>query len=213
MIDGPTFMKSSTSQETAAGSSPLFRRIRATAGKSGSKREIKRMATASLSRRRFLKRAALAIPFAAAAPYMRTSYSAGRLTLGCWDHWVPGANDVLTAICNEWGAANHVDVQIDFVTSIGQKNLLTASAEAQARAGHDIFAHPSWQVQVHRAALEPVDDVVDRLVKEHGPVAELARYLALDQGTWKAVPRSPAARSNPAARASISTSNIAMSTS
>jgi ABC-type glycerol-3-phosphate transport system substrate-binding protein len=146
------------------------------------------MATASLSRRRFLKRTALAIPFAAAAPYMRTSYSAGRLTLGCWDHWVPGANDVLAAICNEWGAANHVDVQIDFVTSIGQKNLLTASAEAQARAGHDIFAHPSWQVQVHRAALEPVDDVVDRLVKEHGPVVELARYLALDQGTWKAVP-------------------------
>jgi hypothetical protein len=146
------------------------------------------MTVTSFSRRKFLKRAALATTAAVAAPYMRTSHAAGRLTLGLWDHWVPGANDTLSAICTEWGEKNHVEVRIDYITSIGEKNRITASAEAQAKTGHDIMAHPSWQVQVHRAALEPVDDVVDRLVKEHGPLAEISEYYGKDQGHWKGVP-------------------------
>ena len=64
---------------------------------------LRHMKTTTVSRRKFIKRAALATTAAIAAPYMRTSYSAGRLNLGCWDHWVPGANDTLTKICNEWG--------------------------------------------------------------------------------------------------------------
>jgi ABC-type glycerol-3-phosphate transport system substrate-binding protein len=146
------------------------------------------MTTRTLTRRCFLKRAALATTAAVAAPYMRSSYAAGRLTLGCWDHWVPGANDVMTAICREWGEKNHVEVQIDFITSQGEKDILTASAEAQARTGHDIMQHRSWQVQVHRTVLEPIDDVIDRLVKDHGPVAQISEYLAKDEGAWKAVP-------------------------
>jgi hypothetical protein len=66
------------------------------------------------------------------------------VTFAAWDHWVPGANDTLVRLCNEWGATNHVDVQIDFITSIGFKTELTASAEAQARVRHDITAHPTW---------------------------------------------------------------------
>jgi hypothetical protein len=147
------------------------------------------MKTTTVSRRKFLKRAALATTAAVAAPYMRTSYSAGKLTLGCWDHWVPGANDTLTAICNEWGAKNHVEVHIDYITSVGDKDILTASAEAQAQTGHDIMQHRAWQVQVHRAVLEPVDDIIDKLVKDHGPIAQVSEYLAKDtHGKWKGVP-------------------------
>jgi hypothetical protein len=61
------------------------------------------MKTTTVSRRKFMKRAALATTAAIAAPYMRTSYAAGRLTMGFWDHWVPGANDTLTKIVNDWG--------------------------------------------------------------------------------------------------------------
>src|SRR5229473_2343069 len=120
------------------------------------------MQTKTVTRRKFLKRAALATTAAIAAPYMRTSYSAGRLALGCWDHWVPGANDTLTKICNEWGEQNHVEVHIDYITSVGDKDLLTASAEAQAKTGHDIMQHRAWQVAVHREVLEPTDDVSKR---------------------------------------------------
>jgi ABC-type glycerol-3-phosphate transport system substrate-binding protein len=146
------------------------------------------MKTTAVSRRKFIRRAALATTAAVAAPYMRTSYSAGRLTLGVWDHWVPGANDVLTAICNEWGEKNHVEVHIDFITSVGDKDMLTASAEAQARTGHDINQHRSWQVAVHRDVLEPMDDIIEALVKEHGPIATISEYLAKHNGKWRGVP-------------------------
>src|SRR5258708_4165979 len=120
------------------------------------------MQTKTVTRRKFLKHAALATTAAIAAPYMRTSYSAGRLALGCWDHWVPGANDTLTKICSEWGETNHVEVHIDYITSVGDKDLLTASAEAQAHTGHDIMQHRAWQIAVHREVLEPPADVGKR---------------------------------------------------
>ncbi|MGO8915782.1 MAG: ABC transporter substrate-binding protein [Stellaceae bacterium] len=146
------------------------------------------MKTTIVSRRKFLKRVGLTTTAAVVAPYMRTSYSAGRLALGCWDHWVPGANDTLTAICNEWGEKNHVEVHIDFITSVGDKDILTASAEAQARTGHDIMQHRSWQVQVHRPVLEPTDDVINALVKDYGPISMNSEYLARHGGKWMAVP-------------------------
>src|ERR1700721_955416 len=114
------------------------------------------MQTKTVSRRKFIKRAALATTAAIAAPYMRTSYSAGRLTLGCWDHWVPGANDTLTKICNEWGEKNKVEVKIDYITSQGEKDKLTAAAGEQAGTGHDIMSHRDWNIQVHNRVLEPM---------------------------------------------------------
>jgi ABC-type glycerol-3-phosphate transport system substrate-binding protein len=144
--------------------------------------------TTTISRRKFLKRTALATTAAIAAPYMRTSYSAGKLAMGFWDHWVPGANDTLTKIVNDWGAKNHVEVNIDYITSQGDKDMLTASAEAQARTGHDIMQHRSWQVQVHRAVLEPMDDVIGALIKDHGPISKNSEYLATHQSKWMGVP-------------------------
>ena len=48
------------------------------------------------SRRSLLKSAALGSAAAVAAPYVKDSYAAGSLSLGVWDHWVPGANATLT---------------------------------------------------------------------------------------------------------------------
>ena len=61
--------------------------------------------------------------------------------MGVWDHWVPGANNALTALCSEWGAKNNVEVKIDYITSQGDKDMLTAAAEALAGTGHDLSAH------------------------------------------------------------------------
>src|SRR5208282_171763 len=146
------------------------------------------MTGSKISRRRFMAKTALATTALVAAPYMRTSYAAGKLALGCWDHWVPGANDTLTAIVNEWGAKNKVDCHIDYITSVGDKDLLTASAEAQAGTGHDIMQHRAWQITVHRARLEPMDDVLSTLIKDHGPIANTSEYLAKHDGHWMGVP-------------------------
>jgi hypothetical protein len=140
------------------------------------------------TRRSVLKKAALATAAVIAAPYVRGAYAAGRLTLGCWDHWVPGANNTLTKLCNEWGAKNNVDVHIDYITSQGEKDKLTAAAEAQAGTGHDIMSHRDWNIQIHQRMLEPLDDVVGQLIKQYGPISPVAEYLAKIKGTWRGVP-------------------------
>ena len=146
------------------------------------------MKGSKVTRRRFLSTTAAAATATVAMPYMRTSYSAGKLTMGLWDHWVPGANDTMSAIVKEWSEKNHVDVTIDYITSVGDKDLLTASAEAQAKTGHDIMQHRAWQITVHRAVLEPQDDVIAALIKDYGPIATVSEYLAKHDGKWMGVP-------------------------
>jgi len=46
------------------------------------------------ARRRFIKTGAAASA-ALAFPYLRTSYAAGALSIGFWDHWVPSGADAL----------------------------------------------------------------------------------------------------------------------
>ena len=146
------------------------------------------MARHRFSRRRVLKTAAAASATILAAPYVRGAYAAGRLTLGCWDHWVPGANNTFTKLCKEWGEKNKVDVQIDYITSQGDKDKLTAAAEAQAGAGHDIMTHRDWGISIYQDKLEPIDDLVGGLIKQYGPISVAAEYLAKLKGHWHGVP-------------------------
>jgi hypothetical protein len=142
----------------------------------------------SRTRRQVLKSAALGSAAAFAAPYVKDSYAAGTLSLGCWDHWVPGANNTLTKLCNEWGAKNNVEVKIDYITSQGEKDKLTAAAEAQAGTGHDIMSHRDWNIRVHQNNLEPLDDLVGGLIKQYGDISPVAEYLAKIKGSWRGVP-------------------------
>jgi ABC-type glycerol-3-phosphate transport system substrate-binding protein len=140
------------------------------------------------TRRNLLKTAALGSVTTIAAPYVKGAHAAGKLTLGLWDHWVPGANNALTSLCDEWGAKNNIEVKIDYITSVGAKVILTAAAEAQAGTGHDIIAHPQWTLRTHANVLEPLDDIIDQLIKEYGPISPVAEYLAKIKGTWLGVP-------------------------
>jgi len=155
------------------------------------------MSLSSSTRRTFVKTTALAAAGTVAMPYMKTAHSAGRVTLGLWDHWVPGANDVMTELVTAWGEANNVEIQIDYITSAGQQNLLTAAAEARAREGHDILSHPTFQIAVHQDALEPVDDVIAELESQYGEFADNAIYLARLDGAWRAVPTCAGSQSYP----------------
>jgi len=123
-----------------------------------------------------------------AAPFVRTAGAAGRLSVGLWDHWVPGANSGSKSLIEEWAAKEKVDVQIDYITSQGNKLLLTTEAEAQARSGHDILAMSTWLPQDHIKNLEPVNDVVEPLIKQNGDVNGTVKYLGKSGSTWLAVP-------------------------
>src|SRR5436305_2994794 len=86
----------------------------------------------AITRRSALKTAALATTALVAAPYVRGANAAGKLSIGFWDHWVPNANKATTDIVNAWAAKEKVEVQIDYIPSQGDKNLITIAAEAQA---------------------------------------------------------------------------------
>jgi ABC-type glycerol-3-phosphate transport system substrate-binding protein len=90
--------------------------------------------------------------------------------MGFWDHWVPGANKACTDLVNEWAAKEKVEVSIDYITSQGSKNLVTITAEAQAKSGHDILAMPTWWPHAQAELLEPMNDVVEPLINLNGEV-------------------------------------------
>jgi ABC-type glycerol-3-phosphate transport system substrate-binding protein len=146
------------------------------------------MRTKDLSRRKFLGQTALVTGALIAAPYVRGAYAAGKLSVGFWDHWVPGANDSLTKLCNEWAAKEKVEITIDYITSQGDKNILTIAAEEQARSGHDILQFPAWQPLDKADSLEPVTDIVEKAIADNGKVSGAVEYLGKLKGKWVAVP-------------------------
>ena len=80
------------------------------------------MKTPKLTRRRFVATTAAASATMIAAPFVRTAGAAGKISIGYWDHWVPGANKATQALTEEWAAKEKVEVQIDYIPSQGNKN-------------------------------------------------------------------------------------------
>ena len=140
----------------------------------------------SVSRRRLLQAgaAATALPLV----HIRTAGAAGKLAIGFWDHWVPKANEVVRKQAEAWGEKNKVDVRIDFITSVGNKLLLTAAAEAQAKTGHDIMTFRDWEAQNHAETLHPADELVKQIIAQAGDVNEVSAYLGKYHGSWRGIP-------------------------
>ena len=142
--------------------------------------------TKRVTRRRALKvaTAAAALPLV----HIRTAGAAGKLSMAIWDHWVPSGNAALQKLVDAWAEKNKVEVQLDFLTGVGEKINITMAAEAQARTGHDVYAFDMWTVHEFAEKLTPVDDIMKELVGKYGKVAKAYEYLAIADGAWRAVP-------------------------
>src|SRR2546423_4012515 len=130
----------------------------------------------TLTRRSLLKTAAMATT-AIAVPFVRGAHAGGKLSCGFWDHWVPGANEPLAKLCREWADKEKVDLKIDFITTQGDKLNMTIAAEAQAKSGHDVLQMGDWYAAAQADNLEPVDELVNSLIAEHGRLAEGSEYI------------------------------------
>ncbi len=145
------------------------------------------MTIRNLTRRRVAK-TALATTALVGMPFVRGAHAAGSLTIGFWDHWVPGANKATEDLVKEWAEKEKVEAKIDYITSQGNKLLLTVAAEAQAKSGHDILAFSTWLPAEHADRLEPVNDLMEPLIKQNGAVNATVEYLGKQGGKWLAVP-------------------------
>ena len=146
------------------------------------------MVSRKVSRRRFVASTAAVSTALVAAPFVRGAYAAGKLSLGLWDHWVPGANKATEEVIKAWADKEKVEVTLDFITSQGNKLLLTTAAEAQAKSGHDILAFSTWLPARYSEQLVPMNDVVEPLIKQNGAVNGTVEYLGKVGGKWLAVP-------------------------
>jgi len=146
------------------------------------------MSRRKLTRRQFVAATAATSAALVTAPYVRGAYAAGKVSIGFWDHWVPNANDASTALVREWGEKEKVEVQIDYITSQSNKNLVTIAAEAQAQTGHDIFQMPTWWCHSNSELMEPVNDIMEPIIKENGEVNGTVKYLGMLDGKWMGVP-------------------------
>ncbi len=144
--------------------------------------------TRRIARRRFIAGTAATSAAFVAAPFVRGAHAAGSLSLAMWDHWVPKANDATTALIKEWSEKQKVEVNVDYITSQGNKLLLTGAAESQAKSGHDIIALSTWLPSRYASQLVPVDDVMEPLIKQNGAVNATVEYLGHLKGKWVAVP-------------------------
>ncbi len=141
-----------------------------------------------MTRRQFLTTTAAATVAMSVGPWVRTSHSAGKLSVFLWDHWIPGANDVSRKLIMDWGKKNSVDVTVDYVTSRGDKNLITVAAESRAKTGHDIVDLPTLYTALYKDDLEPMDDLVKQITNAYGPVTPDAEYSGMVDGTWYSAP-------------------------
>src|SRR3546814_13841305 len=123
-----------------------------------------------VSRRRFIANTAALSAVAIAAPYVRRANAAGKLSIGLWDHWVPGANEATRKLVEEWAEKEKVEVQMDFITSQGNKLRLTTAAEALAGYGHDIHAFSTWLPDEYADHPEPVDDILGPQIETNGAI-------------------------------------------
>ena len=120
--------------------------------------------------------------------HIRTAGAAGKLSVGFWDHWVPQGTETMRKQVMTWADKNKVEVQADFITSQGNKLLLTVAAEAQAKTGHDFIPFFQWDVLHYAEHLEPVDDVIKHLTDKYGGYDPVIEYLAKSKDHWMAVP-------------------------
>jgi len=142
----------------------------------------------TFTRRKFIATTAAASASMVAAPFVRTAGAAGKLSVGYWDHWVPGANKAMTEICEAWAEKEKVELTIDYLSTQGNKLYLTIAAEALAKSGHDIMDFSAWEPVQYANSLEPVDDVMQEVLARNGPVSAAHEYLAKPQGKWLVVP-------------------------
>jgi ABC-type glycerol-3-phosphate transport system substrate-binding protein len=145
------------------------------------------MVSRKISRRRLMAGSAMATAMVA-APFVRGAHAAGKLSMGFWDHWVPGANAATEKAVRAWAEKEKVEVSIDFITSQGNKLLLTGAAESQAKSGHDILALSTWLPSRYADQLVSMDDVMADLIKDNGKVNPTVEYLGRIKGKWVGVP-------------------------
>ena len=135
------------------------------------------MAKIKITRRRFVASTAASAALIA-APYVRGAHAAGKLSIGFWDHWVPGANKATETLVERMGGEGEGRGQDRLHHLAGQQE----PADHRRRGAGASPATTSSRCRPGSRTstpsnLEPVDDIMGELIKQNGAVNGTVEYL------------------------------------
>jgi len=129
-------------------------------------------------------------PTAAAKPQQAATGKVSgdnELKLLLHSHFVPDFDKWFDQFAQSWGATNKVNVQVDHIPQAELPARL--SAEVASQSGHDIVQFvASGGPNLYARHLDDLDELMDRLDREHGGWEPAARNLAFVDGRWKGFP-------------------------
>jgi len=138
-----------------------------------------------ISRRHFLRGAAIAAASAASGACARPAPAGKRKTLRIaqWAHYVPRYDQWFDKVfTKEWGEKNRTDVIVDHIAATEVP--ARAAAEAASGKGHDLFHFLSPPAAYERNVLDHAD-VVREVERRHGEMVPLARRSTFNPKTGK----------------------------
>ena len=141
-----------------------------------------------LTRRGFVAASAAASATLISAPFVRTAHAAGKLSIGFWDHWVPGANDVSRALGDGVGRQGEGRPADRLHHLAGREAAADDCRRVPGAVGPRHLQMASWWPHAYAKSLEPVDDVVSELIKQNGAIDDTVTFLGRADKRWVAVP-------------------------
>jgi multiple sugar transport system substrate-binding protein len=121
---------------------------------------------------------------ATSAPQVSTG--GGELSYLHWTNFVPEMDTKLDELAKKWGDSNKVNVKVEHI-NINDIPARRAAA-IQAKSGPDLIWDTQNWPQLFSDVLVDVSDIMTKLDKDQGPVAEATKAYDVVNGAWKAVP-------------------------
>ncbi len=108
------------------------------------------------------------------------------LTMLSWNHFVPKSDEKLKEQFAAFGKSKGIGARLDTIAHLQITSKY--AAEAQAKAGHDIWYLSGGQVSLYENQLENLDDLAADLEKEYGGYFDLGKETSIVNNHWKGIP-------------------------
>ncbi len=103
-----------------------------------------------------------------------------------WNHFVPKSDVNLKAQFAAFGKLKGKSTRLDTIAHLQLP--AKKAAEAQARAGHDLWFLDSGDTSLYENMLVTLDDLADELGSEYGGWLDFGKEISIVDGHWKGLP-------------------------
>lgn len=108
------------------------------------------------------------------------------VTMLSWNHFVPTSDAKLKEQFEAFGKAKNANLRLDTIAHLQLP--AKKAAEAQAKAGHDLWFLDSGDTELYKEMMVDVTDLADELGKKYGGWLDFGKEISVVDGKWKGIP-------------------------